>query len=119
MLVEQKATVGLNQVAVPARPVPRANRSWSRASQGIDKKLSSRAQKLAQVSPEHFEQMGLGKEFPRHHFVAGLFCLPAQERGHSGRASRSRRERRQYACTFILERLSPVTKANGRDPQQS
>jgi N6-adenosine-specific RNA methylase IME4 len=66
MLVEQKATVGFNKGAAgsagPGRgnAVPIENRVSNvptLAEAGIDKKLSSRAQKLAQVSPERFEQM--------------------------------------------------------------
>jgi N6-adenosine-specific RNA methylase IME4 len=59
MLVEQKATVGFakpgpkTEIGSPSEP----NYRPTLAEAGIDKKLSSRAQKLAQVSPERFEQM--------------------------------------------------------------
>jgi len=66
MLVEQKATVGFNRgTAGTGRPnlggaaaePPKVDHRPTLAEAGIDKKLSSRAQKLAQVSPERFEQM--------------------------------------------------------------
>jgi hypothetical protein len=54
MLVEQKATVGFAKPG-PKKEIGSASEPNYRptlAEAGIDKKLSSRAQKLAQVSPE-------------------------------------------------------------------
>jgi N6-adenosine-specific RNA methylase IME4 len=62
MLVEQKATVGLatgtrGQFVGPSKTEAPIATIPTLKSQGIDHKLSSRAQKLAQVSPERFERM--------------------------------------------------------------
>ena len=59
MLREQKETVGLNTGAmgVGTSAVPKENRTPTLADAGIDKKLSSRAQKVAAVPAGEFEGM--------------------------------------------------------------
>lgn len=59
LIVTQKETVGLNTGAmgIGTSAVPRENRTPTLADAGIDKKLSSRAQKLAAVPDDKFEGM--------------------------------------------------------------
>ena len=58
MLVHQKATVGLNEGGRPSKTPAEAEGvlRGSLKDSGIDYKLSSRSQKLAQISDERFEQ---------------------------------------------------------------
>lgn len=59
MIRMQKETVGLNTGAmgIGTSAVPKENRTPTLAEAGIDKKLSSRAQKMAAVPENEFEEM--------------------------------------------------------------
>lgn len=59
LIAAQKATFGLNTGArgIGTSAVPKENRTPTLADAGIDKKLSSRAQKMAAVPAEKFEGM--------------------------------------------------------------
>jgi N6-adenosine-specific RNA methylase IME4 len=85
MLAEQKATVGLNQGAVPGKTgtkgAPVLDDRPTLASVGIDKKLSARAQKLATVAEADFERylretQRVGRELTS----AGVYKLAKQTR---------------------------------------
>lgn len=59
MLTEQKRTVGMNKGAqgIGTSAVPQENRTPTLADVGIDKKLSSRSQKVAGIGEQAFEAM--------------------------------------------------------------